>query len=91
LGQVLLALNMRSERQPLLQLGLFSNQLMVVWGAATVAFVLLPTLVPGVQRALKTVSLSGGEWALAVGAALAGTFWMEVRRVISQYRKSHPG
>lgn len=80
LGHVLLALNMRSERQPLLQLGLFSNQLMVIWGAATVAFVLFATLVPGVQTALKTVSLSGGEWALAVGAALAGTFWIEVRK-----------
>ena len=80
LGHVFLALNMRSERQPLLQLGLVSNRLMVIWVAATVAFVLLATLVPGVQTALKTVSLSGGEWALAVGVALAGTFWMEARK-----------
>jgi Ca2+-transporting ATPase len=80
LGHVLLALNMRSERQPLLQLGLFSNRLMVIWGVATVVFVLLVTCVPGVQAALKTVALSGGDWTLAIGTALAGTFWMEGRK-----------
>jgi Ca2+-transporting ATPase len=80
LGHVLLALNMRSEREPLFQLGLFSNRLMVIWGAATVAFVLLVTCVPGVQAAVKTVALSGREWALAVGSALAGTFWTEIRK-----------
>ena len=79
-GHVLLALNVRSERQPLLRLGFFSNRLMLVWGVATIAFVLLATLVPGVQAALKTVPLSGREWALAAGAALAGTFWMEARK-----------
>jgi hypothetical protein len=56
------------------QLGLFSNRLMIIWGAATVAFVLLVTCVPGVQAALKTVALSDKEW------ALAGTFWMEGRK-----------
>jgi Ca2+-transporting ATPase len=80
LGHMLLALNMRSERQPLFQLGLFSNRLMVIWGAATVAFVLLVTCVPGVQAALKTVALSRGEWTLAISMALAGTFWMEIRK-----------
>ncbi|MEJ2558527.1 MAG: HAD-IC family P-type ATPase [Anaerolineae bacterium] len=80
LGHVLLALNMRSERQPLFQLGLFSNRLMVIWGAATVVFVLLVACVPGVQAALKTVALSSGEWTLAIGTALTGTFWMEIRK-----------
>jgi Ca2+-transporting ATPase len=80
LGHVLLALNMRSERQPIFQLGPFSNRLMVIWGAATIAFVLLVTRVPGVQTALKTVTLSSGEWALVIGTALAGTFWMEARK-----------
>lgn len=83
LGHVFLALNMRSERLPLSKLGLFSNRLMIIWGAATVVFVLLATLVPTLQMALRTVSLSGKEWALVVGASLAGTFWLEVWKVLS--------
>ncbi|KPL23069.1 MAG: hypothetical protein AMJ93_05600 [Anaerolineae bacterium SM23_84] len=77
LGHVLLALNMRSESQPVLQLGLFSNRLMVVWATATVVFVVVITLAPGLHAAVKTVSLSAGEWALAVSTALLGTSWME--------------
>jgi Ca2+-transporting ATPase len=83
LGHVFLALNMRSERLPLFRLGLFSNRLMIIWGAAAVVFVLLATLVPALQTALRTVSLSGQEWALVVGASLAGTFWLEVRKFVS--------
>jgi len=78
LGHVFLALNLRSEHEPLVRLGVFSNRLMIGWAAATLAFVLVAILVPIVQVALKTTSLSGQEWALAVGAALVGTFWMEV-------------
>lgn len=77
LGHVFLAMNLRSEREPLVRLGLFSNRLMVGWAAATIAFVLLVTLLPAARVAFKTLPLSGGAWALAIGAALAGTFWME--------------
>ena len=83
LGHVFLALNMRSERLPLFKLGLLSNRLMILWGAATVVFVLLATLVPALQTALRTVSLSCQQWTLMVGASLAGTFWLEVRKVLS--------
>jgi len=78
LGHVFLAINMRSEREPLVRLGLFSNRLMIGWAAATLAFVLLATLLPVAQVALKTAPLTGQQWALVVGAALVGTFWMEV-------------
>ncbi len=82
LGHFFLALNLRSDREPLLRLGAFSNRLMMAWGSATVAFVLFAVLVPGVHDALRTVPLSAGRWALAVGLAFAGTFWMEVRKWI---------
>ena len=83
LGHVLLALNMRSEHEPLFHLGLFSNRLMIVWGLATMLFVLIVTLVPGLRSALKLEALSGGNWALAIGAALVGTFWIEARKLIT--------
>jgi hypothetical protein len=34
------------------------------------------------QVALKTAPLNTQEWALAVGAALVGTFWMEVGKLL---------
>ncbi len=82
LGHVLLALNMRSEHEPLFRLGLFSNRLMIMWGTATVIFGLIVTLVPGVRSALKLSPLSAGDWVLACGAALIGTFWIELRKLI---------
>jgi Ca2+-transporting ATPase len=82
LGHIFLALNLRSEREPLVRLGLFSNRLMVVWSAATLSLLLIATLVPGVQGAFKVASLSAAEWLLAFAAAMIGTFWIEVSKVI---------
>jgi hypothetical protein len=59
---------------------LLANRLMIGWAAATVVFVLIATLVPAAQVALKTASLSSQEWALAVGAALVGTCCVEARK-----------
>lgn len=81
IGHVLLALNLRSEREPLIRLGLFSNRLMLVWGLATIIFVLLITSVPWVQSVFKTTGLSAGQWGLALGAALVGTCWLELRKL----------
>jgi P-type Ca2+ transporter type 2C len=78
LGHVFLAINLRSDQQPLLQVGVFSNRWMLGWSVATIAFALFATRVPGVTDVLTTEVLTGGEWALAGGAALAGTFWMEI-------------
>ncbi len=88
LGHVLLAVNMRSEREPLSRLGVRSNPLLLLWGAAAVGLVLVATLVPGVHSALRTVSPTGGQWALAVVAAVIGTCWMEVVKLV---RSRPPG
>jgi Ca2+-transporting ATPase len=80
LGHVFLALNLRSEREPLLRLGLLSNRLMVLWGVAAVLFAVFASLTPGVQSVLRTASLGPGQWALALGLALLGTFWIEARK-----------
>jgi Ca2+-transporting ATPase len=86
LGHVFLALNLRSEREPLLRLGFFSNRLMILWAAAAIAFALFAALVPGVQTLLKTVTLSGQDWLLIVIATVLGTFWIEIGKVISWRR-----
>ena len=82
LGHLFLALNMRSEREPLWRLGFTSNRVMVVWAAATIGFVLFSTLVPAVRPALKTVPLPGWQWALAAVTAFTGAFWLEARKLL---------
>jgi Ca2+-transporting ATPase len=82
LGHVFLAINLRSEREPLSHLGIFSNRLMILWAVAAIAFVLFATLVPGVQNLLKTTTLSGQDWLLVLIATVIGTFWIEIPKVI---------
>jgi Ca2+-transporting ATPase len=82
LGHVFLAINLRSEREPLFRLGFFSNRLMILWAVSAIAFVLIATLIPGVQNILKTTTLSGQDWLLVLIATVIGTFWIEIRKVI---------
>ena len=86
LGHVFLAFNLRTEREPLVRVGFLSNWVMVAWAIATVALLLVATLVPEAQRLIKVTSLSPAQWALAMGAAFAGTFWTEARKLILQIR-----
>ncbi|HEX2915880.1 MAG TPA: cation-transporting P-type ATPase [Chloroflexia bacterium] len=87
LGHMLLALNMRSEREPLFKLGFFSNRLMLAWGGSVVIFLLAVSLIPGVQTLLRVSSLSGNQWLLALALALAGSFWLEIVKWLS-YRST---
>lgn len=89
LGHIFLAINMRSEREPLFRLGIFSNRLMIIWGAATLVFVLCVSLVPGVESLLKTVSLTSVEWIFVIGLAFAGTFWIEILKLLRWRNKSN--
>jgi P-type Ca2+ transporter type 2C len=77
-GHGLLALNMRSQDRSLFAIGPFSNLTMVVWALAAGLFAVAVTTVPFLYDATKTTALSGGEWALALTLAVAGSFWLEV-------------
>lgn len=91
IGHVLLALNLRSLRQPLYQLGLFSNHLMVFWGAASLAFVLLATTIPALQGVLHTTKLTASQWALVLGSMFVATFWIEIRKTLTfRYNQNSP-
>jgi P-type Ca2+ transporter type 2C len=86
LGHVLLALHLRSEREPLARLGVFSNRLMDVWLGAVLLFCVAIVYVPGVQSRLNTTALTGGEWLLVAGMAVVGTSWIEVRKWLVAWR-----
>lgn len=90
LGHVFLAFNLRSEREPLFRLGFFSNRLMVFWMLATFIFVALialaPVIAPTVAVPFGFVTLAPGQWPLALGLAILGTFWLEIAKLIARFR-----
>lgn len=87
LGHVLLAFNMRSAREPLYQVGFFSNRLMIGWGIAATVFILVAVYLNPLQLVLKTAALTGHQLVLILCAAVAGTFWMEVHKVAVFHRE----
>ncbi len=84
LGHVFLALNLRSESEPLFRMGPLTNRLMVIWGLAAVLFAVFASLTPGVQSVLRTAPLDAAQWTLAIGLAILGTFWIEVRKWLAR-------
>jgi P-type Ca2+ transporter type 2C len=82
LGTALMAVNLRSEKEPLLKLGVTSNIPLLVWSIAIIAFVLVAVLVPPAHALFKTVALSGSQWALVLVLAVAGTMWIEAVKVL---------
>ncbi len=82
LGHILLALNFRSEKEPLVKLGFFSNKVMVLWALVVTATLIVGTSLPIVHDALKITYLSPSDWALVIGVSFAATFWMELRKIL---------
>jgi Ca2+-transporting ATPase len=87
-GHVLLAYNMRSERQPIVQMGLFSNRMMVIWAVTVAAFMLAVSLIPAARQLVKITTLNSMQWGLVLAAAAIGTFWIEVRKLVT-FRETH--
>lgn len=77
MGHMLLAFNLRTEREAVLRLGVLRNRVMLWWAAATLLFALAVTLIPAVQTLVNTTTLSLGTWGLILGAAVIGTCWIE--------------
>jgi P-type Ca2+ transporter type 2C len=80
LGHILLALNFRSEREPLVKLGFFSNKVMVMWAVLATATLIVGTILPVVHDALKITYLSLPDWTLVISVSVAATFWIELRK-----------
>ena len=85
IGHILLALNFRSEKEPLSKLGVLSNKVMVLWGLIVLATLLLATNVAGIAISLKITSLTPTDWLIIVIAAVVSTFWIELVKI---WRKS---
>jgi Ca2+-transporting ATPase len=83
-GHIFLALNFRSDKEPLVKLGFFSNRVMVLWALLAVVTLLVGMNLPFVNESLRITSLSLLNWALVVGAAFVATFWMELKKLLKR-------
>jgi Ca2+-transporting ATPase len=77
LGHILLAMNLKQTRVPLLRQGLLSNRFAAGWLAGMVVLVLAMTFAGPVRTALQTTPLSGLQWLGVLGGALLASGWME--------------
>jgi Ca2+-transporting ATPase len=79
-GHIVLALNLKQERMPLLQQGLLSNRFGAAWLVGMVILVIVMTLVPAARQILNTTRLRGVQWAMVGAGAVLASFWLEVRK-----------
>jgi Ca2+-transporting ATPase len=84
LGHILLALNLRSDKEPLSKRGILSNKVMVLWALIVIATLILGTNLPLLASSLKITSLTPTDWAIVVIAAFAATFWMELKKILQR-------
>jgi len=85
-GHIFLAFNFRSEREPLLREGFFSNKVMLLWALIVIVALIFGTTV--LAGPLQITSLRLIDWGLVVGVAFVATFWMELKKLLQQ-RESH--
>jgi Ca2+-transporting ATPase len=77
LGHILLALNLKQERLPLLRQGIFSNRFATGWLLGMIGLSVSMTSVPVLRGALKTAVLPGQVWVAIIGVAVVCTWWIE--------------
>ena len=82
LGHIFLALNLRSDFEPLLRKGFLSNRVMIIWALLAVTVLVLSTLFSFVQTSLQITSLNMQSWVLIFLTTFAVTFWMEIKKIL---------
>lgn len=82
LGHTFLAFNFRSEKEPLVKLGVFSNRVMIFWALIVIVTLLIGTTLPFVSASLRIASLSLSDWALVVVVTFVATFWLELKKLL---------
>ena len=79
-GHIFLALNFRSDKEPLVKEGLLSNKVMLLWALLVFVTLLVGTSLPATQTALLITSLNLQDWVLVIVVAFAATFWIELKK-----------
>jgi P-type Ca2+ transporter type 2C len=81
LGHVFLAFVTRSDREPLILMGPFTNRAMDLWAAAAFAFLLIVLYTP-LGAGIKVTGLSAAQIALIACVSFAAIFWQEAAKML---------
>jgi Ca2+-transporting ATPase len=82
LGHILLALNLKQEKLPLLKQGVFSNRFATGWLLGMVGLSLAMTTIPQLYAYLHTTALPLRVWGGILLAIVAATSWIEVGKIL---------
>jgi Ca2+-transporting ATPase len=80
LGHIMLALNLKQERRPLLRQGLLANRFGAGWLLGMIGLTMAMSAVPVLREALKTTALPWHVWAVIVGTIVVSTCWIELKK-----------
>ncbi len=87
-GHIVLALHMRTERQPLVLAGPFSNRALDIWAVAAIVVIGVSPSVPILSQSLKVTPLSLREWIIAIMTPIVTTSWWEAWKLLRRSTKS---
>lgn len=77
IGHILLALNLKQEKVPLLKQGLFSNKFGTIWLFGMISLAITITSAAPLHTYLKTSTLTVQLWAAILITTFTSTFWIE--------------
>lgn len=77
LGHIVLAIHMRSEREPVIRRGLKLTRPFVIWAVGAIGLAVVGPLVPFLSRRLYLTPLPAAAWTVVVIAALVLPSWWE--------------
>jgi len=82
IGHIFLAYVSRSESEPLLKLGIFTNKIISIWALAVFAFLLASLNIPAIENNLKLTHLNLNRIGLIVLISLAAVLWREAEKML---------
>lgn len=77
IAQLFLAHNLRTEKEPVLLKGIFTNRVILIWGILVFLTLLVITIIPPLQALIHTADLTVVDWVIVVMGTAAATFWIE--------------
>lgn len=88
LGHIMLALNLKQEKLPLLKQGIFSNRFGAFWLAGMIPFSLIITTVAFIRPYLHTSSLPLNVWLMILAIVFSSTWWIEASKIKEMFHSN---
>jgi Ca2+-transporting ATPase len=83
IGHIYLAFTMRSQRQTLFKLGIFTNPVMIIWAVAAVCLLLAITGFAALHPLIRVTSLNLTGWLMILVTPFITVFWHEIKKAVA--------